>query len=136
MKNEITPRSINITSDDGHYTIKGRLMSLQDCYSMSECERKNYKGSHWVVSIMRDGKYVNGIQVMDGDYQPYIHFGKYACGICQYGVKLSKNTILFAAVASHMFKNALKDEDTEKIERKYWREYVKAKTQNDKTLRL
>lgn len=124
----ITAREINITSDCGHYTIKGKLTSLSDCYTQDNWTcMKNYKGSVWSVQIYKDGQPINGIQVMDGNYQPYIHFGEYGCGICQYGVKLSKNTILYAAVATHMFGNALKDENAEKIERKYWKEYANAR---------
>lgn len=126
----ITPRYINITSDDGRYTIKGRLVSEQDCYSMSECESKHYTGSHWIVTITCDGKRVNGIQVHDGNYQPYIHFGEYFCGLCQHGVKLSKNTILYAAVATHMFVKALGNIDSNKVTRQYYKDYIKARMNN------
>lgn len=125
----ITPREINITSDCGHYVIKGKLIALSDCYTQDNWScYKSYKGSQWTAQIYKDGKPVNGIQVKDGNYQPYISFSEWGCGLCQYGTKLSKNTILYAAVSSHMFTNALAGINQTKVERKYYQDYNAAKT--------
>lgn len=135
MTQKISAREIDITSDDGRYNIKGKLVSLQDCYSVSECGYRNYKGSTWTVAIYHNGQVVNGIQVREPYYQPYIHFGEYFCGLCQHGVKLSKNTILYGAVATHMFGKALANVDAKKIEKQYYKEYVEARIKREQEQR-
>lgn len=42
-------------------------------------------------------------------------------------MKLNKNTILFIAHTTGMFKNALIGIDTKKVERKYYKEYIAAR---------
>ena len=124
----ITSRQIEITSDCGHYTIKAKLIALADCYSQDNWScQKSYKGSVWTASIFKDGQRVNGIQVNEPNYQPYVSFSEWGGGLCQYGVKLSKNTILYAAVATRMFSKALEGIDTEKVEKQYYKDYVKAR---------
>ena len=124
----ITPRQIELVSDCGHYTIKAKLIALADSYTQDNwTSQKSYKGSEWTVSIFKDGKAVDGIQVNEPNYQPYISFSKWGGGLCQHGLKITKNTILFAAVSSHMFTMALAGVDTAKVEKQYYKDYVKAR---------
>lgn len=73
-------RNINMTSDCGNYTISASLIADSDCYTQDNgTGMKCYKGSHWVVSMKCQGKPVNHIKGF--------HFGKYACGLCQYDMR-------------------------------------------------
>ena len=82
---------IQLVSDDGHYTIVGKMHAEQDSYTQDNWMiTKTYTGSYWTVDMRYDGKKVNHINSM--------HFGQYACGLCQYGVRLSKNTIFYLEV--------------------------------------
>ena len=120
----ITPRNIEIVSDNGKYTIKAKLIAEADSYSQDNwLPTKTYTGSHWTASIMENGKPIKGIQVKDGNYQPYISINT----ICCHGIKLSKNTILYLAYATRMFTKALENIDCKKVERKYYTEYLQAR---------
>jgi hypothetical protein len=120
-------RTIILTSDCGNYTISASLIADSDCYTQDNgTGMKCYKGSHWVVSMKCQGKPVNHIKGF--------HFGKYACGLCQYDTPLNKNTVLYLAHLSGIFTKALSVIDCKKVERTYLNEYVKAKIANDKTL--
>lgn len=117
-------RTIILTSDCGNYTIKAKLVAESDCYTQDNYSgHKCYTGSHWNAGIYMNGKPVKGIQVRDGNYQPFITIH----GVCSHGMKLNKNTILFIAHTTGMFKNALSDIDTKKVERKYYKEYIAAR---------
>ena len=118
------PRNVILVSDDGKYVIKGKLISEADSYTQDNwLTYKTYTGSHWVANIYENGKRINGIQVRDGNYQPYISLGN----VCAHGIKLSKNTLLYLAIATRMFNNALADVDTKKVCNKYYKEYVDAR---------
>ena len=120
----ITPRNIELVSDNGRYTIKAKLISESDSYTQDNwLPAKTYRGSHWTASIMENGRPIKGIQVIDGNYQPYITIDT----ICCHGIKLSKNTILYLAYTTRMFKKALSDIDCKKVERKYNSEYLLAR---------
>lgn len=121
----IKAREINIKSDCGHYTITAQLITEQDGYSYNHSgnPRAMYVGSHWEMNIRKDGKRVNGIQVRDGNYQPFIS----VYGVFAHGIKLSKNNILYLAHVTRMFKNELKDVDTKKVEKAYYKEYIAAR---------
>ena len=120
--NIISPRKIHILSDDGRYVIKAQRVSLQDGYSLDN--GATYNGSCWTgVTILKDGKEVRGIQVRRGNYQPYIHYGEYGCGLCQNGIKLSKDVILYGAIQTGMFTRALEGIDCDKIEKNYHKAY-------------
>lgn len=111
------PRMIQLVSDDGHYTIVGKMHAEQDSYTQDNwMTTKTYTGSHWTVEMRRDGKEVTHINSF--------HFGQYACGLCQYGVRLSKNTILYLAKCAGNFQNALADQNLMAIEKKWMKEYV------------
>ena len=129
IKNIITPREIQIVSDCGNYIIKGRLVSERDSYTQDNwLSYKTYTGSHWVAGMYdKTGQRINGIHVCDGNYQPYITIDN----VCCHGIKLSKNTILFTAIATHMFKNALTDVDIKAVEKKYYKEYVDARIKEE-----
>ena len=126
MKTIITPRHIRLVSDDGRYVIESKRISLQDGYSREM--GATYKGSHWAgVTITKDGKVISGIQVKRGNYQPFIHYGKYGCGLLQHGMNLTKDVILYGAIQTGLFTNALEGIDCNKIERAYVREYWKCR---------
>lgn len=112
------PRIIQLVSDDGHYTIVGKRYSVQDSYTQDNMmATKTYAGSYWNVEMRRDGKKVQHIN--------YMHFGQYACGLCQYGVSLNKNTILYLAKCAGIFTMALQGQNLKQIELKWMKEYVK-----------
>ena len=70
--------------------------------------------------MMKDHKPVKDI---DG-----FHYGRYGeKALCQGGVKLNKNTILFGASLTGLFKKALQEIDHEKIRRQWHKEYVLAR---------
>ena len=111
------PRMIQLVSDDGRYTIVGKMVSEQDSYTQDNwMTYKTYTGSHWEVTMRCYGKRVNHINGM--------HFGQYACGLCQYGVRLTKNTILYLAKCAGNFTQALIGQDLAVIEKKWTKEYV------------
>ena len=111
------PRMIQLVSDDGHYTIVGKMHAEQDSYTQDNwMTTKTYTGSYWTVDMRRDGKKVSHINSM--------HFGQYACGLCQYGVRLSKNTILYLAICAGNFQNALAGQNLKAIEKKWTKEYL------------
>lgn len=133
-KNVITPREIKITSDDGIYTIKSIRRSLQDGYSY---ELGTYKGSSWTgVIIEKNGVRVNGIQVMQDNYQPFIHFGVYGGGMLTKGMALTKDVILYGAYCTGMFTKALEGIDCKKIEKEYNKAYWSARIQQEKNKML
>ena len=104
------------------------MLALADSYTQDNWAcYKTYKGSHWTVSIFKDGKPVSGIQVTEENYQPFVHFGNYGCGLCQHGMTLSKNTILYGAACTHMFSKALENVDIKKVEKQYYKEYIAAR---------
>ena len=110
-------RMVQLVSDDGRYTIVGRMHAEADSYSQDNwLPTKTYTGSYWTVDMRCDGKKVNHINSM--------HFGQYACGLCQYGVRLSKNTILYLAKCAGNFSKALEGQDLVSIEKKWMKEYV------------
>ena len=126
-KNVITSRYIHLTSDNGVFTIEATRRSIHDGYSF---ELGTYRGSTWTgVIIEKNGVRVNGIQVRQGNYQPYVHFGEYGCGILTKGMKLTKDIILYGAHITGMFKKALDGIDCKKLEKNYIKEYWKCRQQ-------
>ena len=117
----IKPRFIYLQSDCGHYEIKARLVSQQNGYSNDYGgTKKIYTGAVWSVEIMKDRQRVSDINGF--------HYGKYGeKALCQGGVKLNKNTILFGASLTGLFTRALKDVDTEKIRKQWHKEYAEAR---------
>jgi len=117
----IKPRFIYLQSDCGHYEIKARLVSQQNGYSNDYGgTKKIYTGAVWIVEIMKDRQRVSDINGF--------HYGKYGeKALCQGGVKLNKNTILFGASLTGLFTRALKEVDTEKIRKQWHKEYVEAR---------
>ena len=129
MDSIITKSYIRLISDDGMYVIVSKRVSLQDGYRREL--GATFKGSHWTgVTITKNGKSISGIQVMRGNYQPFIHYGEYGCGLLQHGMKLTKDVILYGAIQTGMFTNALRDIDCKKIESSYFREYIKCRKNN------
>ena len=118
------PRLVVLVSDDGKYVIKGKLVSEADSYTQDNwmCH-KTYTGSHWEASIYENGKKVNGIQVRNGNYQPYITL----YSVCAHGIKLSKNTLLYTALTTTMFNKALEGINADKVKKQYYKEYVDAR---------
>ena len=111
------PRMVQLVSDDGRYTIVGKMQAEADSYTQDNwMTNKTYAGSHWNVEMRCDGKVVNHINS--------IHFGEYACGLCKYGVRLTKNTILYLAKCAGNFTKALAGQDLAAIEKKWMKEYV------------
>lgn len=125
VQNIITPRLVQLVSDCGNYVIRGRLVSESDSYTQDNWLTYNtYTGSHWIAGMYdKRGSRINGIQVCDGNYQPYVTIDS----VCCHGIRLSKNTILFTAIVTHMFNNALAGVDTKGVERRYYKEYVNAR---------
>lgn len=120
----ITSRNIEIKSDCGHYEIKAQLVSDASYYTQdtwSSC--KSYNGSHWDIVIKKDGKRVKGIQVIDGNYQPFISIES----ICSHGMKINKTTILMLANATGMFSLALSGIDIQKTRHQYYKDYITAR---------
>lgn len=117
----IKPRFIYLQSDCGHYEIKARLVSQQNGYSNDYGgTKKIYTGAVWSVEIMKDRQRVSDINGF--------HYGKYGeKALCQGGVKLNKNTILFGASLTGLFTRALKEVDTEKIRKQWHKEYAEAR---------
>lgn len=108
----IKAREVNIKSDCGHYAISAKLYADNVCLW----------GSYWKANIRKDGKRVNIIQVMRDTLDCYS-----LDGVCAHGIKLSKNTILYLAHITGIFTNALKDVDTNKVEKQYAKEYYQAR---------
>lgn len=117
----IKPRYIYLLSDCGHYEIKARLVSQQNGYSNDYYgTKKIYIGACWSVEMLKDHKRVS-------DIKGY-HYGRYGqLALCQGGVKLNKNTILFGASLTGLFTRALKEVDTEKIRKQWHKEYAEAR---------
>lgn len=119
-------------SDCGHYTIEARLVSEQDGYT-NDCwlTCKLYTGSHWVVTMKKDGQKVH--YIMDTENCLCVHYGEYATGLCPYGMKLSKNTILHGAFLTGRFTKELEGLDPKKIEKQWTKDYVKARIAREKS---
>lgn len=120
----IKPRYIYLLSNCGHYEIKARLVSQQNGHTNDYGgSKKIYTGAFWNVEMFEDHQRVQ-------DIKGY-HFGKYGQGaLCQGGVKLSKNTILFGASLMGLFTGALQEIDCEKVKRQWHREYAQARQKN------
>lgn len=126
-----TPRSITIKSDDGRFVISAWLEAIMDWYTADTASR-SYRGSTWQVKITDNGKSTNGIriqrQIGERSLQDFnVNFGRYGGGLCQDGVKLSKNLVLYAAHITGMFTKALADINTDKMTRQFFKEYIAAR---------
>ena len=117
----IKPRYIYLLSDDGHYEIKARLVSEQNGRTNDYGgTKKIYTGAFWTIEMKKDHAPVNDIRGF--------HFGKYGeRALCQGGVKLNKNTILFGASLTGMFTKALKEVDCDKVRKQWHKEYADAR---------
>ena len=122
----IEARKIHLKSDDEHYELIARLVSEQDSYTQDNWMiTKTYTGSHWNVTMKQDGKRVDWI--ISADRRLYIHFGEYGTGLCPYGMKLSKNTIIYGALCTERFGKELAGYDIKKYEKQWMKEYVAAR---------
>ena len=117
----IKPRYIYLRSDDGHYEIRARLVSEQNGRTNDYGgTKKIYTGAFWVVEMFKDHATVKDINGC--------HYGRYGeKALCQGGVKLNKNTILFGASLTGMFKKALTETDHEKLRKQWHKEYIQAR---------
>ena len=120
----IKPRLIDITSDDGKYRLFARIVTDIDGYSLDYGAR--YAGAHWTGCFKTaDGKFLDYIESIDG---AEISFSEYGGGLCQHGVPLNKNTLLYGAYLTGRFTNALEGIDVKKVEKAWYKAYVEART--------
>ena len=117
----IKPRYIYLLSDCGHYEIKARLVSEQDCRTNDYWgTTKRYSGAFWTIEMKKDHAPVKDINGF--------HYGRYGeKALCQGGVKLNKNTILFGASLTGLFTKALREVDCDKIRKQWHKEYAAAR---------
>lgn len=121
-KGMIKSRYIFMRSDCGRFTITARLVSEQNGPTNDYWgSHKVYSGSHWDISMTKDGKSVSTIMG--------IHYGQYFNGICPKGMKMSKNTVLYGAILMGCFTRDLQGVDVEKVKRQWHKEYAMARQQ-------
>ena len=108
-----------LNSNDRRYEIKARMLSFiaEDV----KTGNKRFSGVRWTVKMYRKGEEVSNING--------VHFGKAKEGtnVCEHRLKLTQNTILYAAFMTGYFSRSLKDFDTEKIQRLWQKQHEAAK---------
>ena len=110
---------INLISNDRRYEIKARMMTFISENTITG--NKKFSGVRWTVKMYRKGEEVSNING--------VHFGKAEEGtnVCSHHLKLTQNTILYAAFKTGYFSRSLKDFNSEKIQREWQKQHEAAK---------